>query len=137
MILPVRVLIVDDQERTRRALEAMLTSIELHEPGETQTAVQVVGQAADGREALESIRFSQPDVVLMDARMPGMDGLEATRLIKETWPNIRVILLTMFPIDPIVALGAGADVILLKGDNAAELEAAVLNRGQNGGIRRG
>lgn len=132
MILPVRVLIVDDQERTRRALEAMLTSIELHESGETQTAVQIVGQAADGREALESIRSLQPDVVLMDARMPRMDGLKATRLIKETWPNIRVILLTMFPIDPIAALGAGADAILLKGDNAAELEAAVLNRGQMG-----
>jgi len=125
--LPVRVLIVDDQEQTRKALEALLTSIELHESGETQTAVQVVAQAADGREALESIESHQPDVILMDAQMPGMDGLEATRLIKQAWPGIRVVLLTMYPINVIDALWAGADAILLKEGNFAALETAILN----------
>ncbi len=122
-----RVLIVDDQERTRKALLAMLTSIELQRSGQPRNAVQVVAQAADGREALESIMSSQPDVVLMDARMPGMDGLEATRLIKQTWPGIRVVILTMYPIDKIEALGAGADVVLFKGGDSTELEAAILN----------
>jgi DNA-binding NarL/FixJ family response regulator len=125
--LPVRVLIVDDQEQTRKALEALLTSIELHESGETQTAVQVIGHAADGREALESIESHQPDVILMDARMPGMDGLEATRLIKQAWPGIRVVLLTMYPINVIDAQRAGADAILPKEGNSAALEAAILN----------
>jgi DNA-binding NarL/FixJ family response regulator len=124
---PVRVLIVDDQERTRKALQAMLTSIEWSESGETEPAVQVVAHAADGREALESIKSYQPDVVLMDARMPGMDGLEATRLIKQTWPAIRVVILTMYPIDKIDALRAGADAILFKGGDSTELEAAILN----------
>ncbi len=124
---PVRVLIVDDQERTRKALLAMLTSIELHESGETRTAIHVVAQAADGREALESIKSYQPDVVLMDARMPGMDGLEATRLIKQTWPGIRVVILTMYPINKFDALAAGADAVLFKGGDSTELEAAIVN----------
>ena len=125
---PVRVLIVDNQERTRKALEAILTSIGRSEPGEPKPTVQVVAHAASAREALETIALRRPDVVLMEARLPGMDGLEATRLIKQAWPAIRVIILTMYPIDKIDALQAGAEAVLFKDGDSTKLEAAILNR---------
>ena len=112
-----QVLIVDDRTQTREGLKALLA---------TAPAVQVVGEAADGREAMRLIEARQPDVVLMDASMPVMDGLEATRLVKTLWPQIRVIVLTVHTALRAEALDAGADAFLVKGCPAGDLLAAIL-----------
>jgi len=112
-----QVLIVDDRAQTREGLKALLA---------TESPVQVVGEAADGREAIHLIEARQPDVVLMDASMPVMDGLEATRLVKAQWPQIRVIVLTIHAALRVEALAAGADAFLVKGCPAGELLAAVM-----------
>ena len=112
-----QVLIVDDRAPTREGLKALLATAPL---------VQVVGEAADGREAMHLIKARQPDVVLMDASMPVMDGLEATRLVKAQWPQIRVIVLTIHAALRVEALAAGADAFLVKGCPAGELLDAIL-----------
>ena len=112
-----RVLIVDDRTQAREGLKALLA---------TAPAVQVVGEAADGREAMHLIAMRQPDVVLMDASMPVMGGLEATRLVKAKWPEVRVIVLTIRTALRAEALAAGADAFLVKGCPAGELLAAIL-----------
>lgn len=112
-----RVLIVDDRSQTRAGLKALLA---------TAPPVQVVGEAADGREALRLIEVQQPDVVLMDASMPVMDGLAATRLVKAQWPAVRVIVLTIHTGLRTEALAAGADAFLVKGCPAGELLAAIM-----------
>lgn len=105
----VRVLLVDDQELVRRGFAALLEG----EPG-----IEVVGEAADGAAAVEAARRTRPDVVLMDIRMPGTDGLEATRRIcsDRELSNTRVLVLTTFALDDYVfeALRAGASGFLLK-----------------------
>jgi DNA-binding NarL/FixJ family response regulator len=112
-----KVLIVDDRTQTREGLKALLA---------TAQPVQVVGEAVDGREAMHLIDVRQPDVVLMDASMPVMDGLEATRLVKAHWPEVRVIVLTIHTGLRAEALAAGADAFLVKGCPAGELLAAIL-----------
>ena len=112
-----RVLIVEDRTQTREGLKTLLA---------TAPPVQVVGEAADGREAIILITELQPDVVLMDASMPVMDGLEATRLVKVQWPEVRVIVLTIHTGLRAEALAAGADAFLVKGCPAGELLAAIL-----------
>ncbi|MDQ0753827.1 DNA-binding NarL/FixJ family response regulator [Streptomyces africanus] len=110
MTPPVRVLTVDDQELVRTALRAMLR----------RTDVEVVGEAADGAGAVEAAYELRPDVVLMDVRMPGMTGVEATARILRGWPHEgprpRVLVLTTFDLDEYVhaALRAGASGFLLK-----------------------
>lgn len=111
------VLIVEDRPQAREGLKALLT---------TAPSVQVVGEAADGREAILRITELQPDVVLMDASMPVMDGLEATRLVKTQWPQIRVVVLTVHTALRAAALAAGADAFLVKGCPAGELLAAIM-----------
>ncbi|MCX7030963.1 MAG: response regulator transcription factor, partial [Spirochaetes bacterium] len=83
--------------------------------------MQVVGTAGDGARALAACEKSLPDAVLMDIRMPGMDGIEATRRIKERWPEVRVLILTTFQDDESIhrALRAGADGYLLKSTPSA------------------
>jgi DNA-binding NarL/FixJ family response regulator len=115
----IRLLIADDAPRSRHGLRALLA---------TWPEVEVIGEAADGREAVRLLGECQPDVVLMDARMPVMDGLEATRLIKSKWPEIRVVVLTMYPAFRTQALAAGADAFLVKGCPAEELLKAILDR---------
>jgi len=113
-----RILIVDDQASVR---EGLRTVLELEE-------LEIVGEAAEGREAVQLVEEARPDVVLMDARMPVMDGLEATRLIKDRWPEVKVIVLTMYRPYQADALAAGADAFLVKGCAAEELLEAILDR---------
>jgi DNA-binding NarL/FixJ family response regulator len=104
---PVRVLVVDDEELVREGLAAIVAS----DPG-----LAVVGTGADGTSALDAVRRHRPDVVLMDVRMPGMDGIEATRKVLELSPTSRVLVLTTVELDEVVdaALRAGASGFLLK-----------------------
>ncbi|MBB5790916.1 response regulator transcription factor [Jiangella mangrovi] len=115
-----RVLIVDDQAMVREGFGALLAA---------QDDLEVVGSAADGAEAVDAVRRHRPDVVLMDVRMPVLDGLEATRRILKA-PGLqhpRVIMLTTFDLDDYVyeALRAGASGFLLKDAPAADLVHAV------------
>ena len=87
--------------------------------------LEVVGEANDGHEALSLVEESRPDVVLIDARMGGMDGLEATRRVKNEWPDVWVVVLTMHSEYRADALEAGADVFLAKGCPVQELLDAV------------
>jgi DNA-binding NarL/FixJ family response regulator len=116
----VRVLIVDDLSRSRDGLRTLL---------ETWPGVEVVGEAVDGLDAILMVEKGQPDVVLMDARMPVLDGLEATRLIKHRWPEVRVIMFTMYANHRINALNAGADAFLVKGCPADTLLETILYSG--------
>jgi DNA-binding NarL/FixJ family response regulator len=87
----------------------------------------VIGEASNGQEVVQLVAEKQPDVVLMDVQMPEMDGLEATRLIKKQWPQVKVMILTMFPSRRAEALAAGADHFLLKGCPAESLQDAILS----------
>ncbi len=101
-----RVLVVDDQRPTRKGLRALL---------DLAPDVAWVGEAGDGQEAINMVEAWQPDVVLMDARMPMMDGIEATQRIKRLWPKVKVIVLTLYAEYHAQALAAGADAFLVKG----------------------
>lgn len=118
--MTIRVLLADDQTLVRSGFRALLERAE---------DIEVVGEAADGAEAVELTRSERPDVVLMDIRMPGVDGLEATRRITtdESLGAVRVIMLTTFELDEYVfeALHAGASGFLLKEVEPEELRAAV------------
>ncbi|MFD8478098.1 response regulator [Kitasatospora sp. NPDC059673] len=118
MTEPVRVLVVDDQALLRGSFRMLIDA----EPGLT-----VVGEAADGAAAIELAAEHRPDVVLMDVRMPGTDGIEATRTICRRNPGVRVLMLTMFDLDAHVfaALRAGAAGFLLKDIPPAELLHAI------------
>ena len=114
----VRVLIVDDDDLMRAGLRAVLSS---------DATVQVVGEAGDGAEAPGAARRLRPDVVLMDIRMPGVDGIAATRDVLAAAPVTRVVILTTFEEDDYIfgALGAGASGFLLKRTRPEDLIAAV------------
>jgi DNA-binding NarL/FixJ family response regulator len=110
----VRVLIVDDDDLMRAGLRSVLAS---------DDSIEVVGEAADGRAALESTRRSRPDVVLMDVRMPDLDGIAATREVLAASPDVKVVILTTFEDDDYIfgALSAGASGFLLKRTRPEEL----------------
>jgi DNA-binding NarL/FixJ family response regulator len=110
-----RVLICDDEPRARQALRALLLTREVTGNDESSSTIHVVGEARDGYEAVQLVKTILPEVVVIDACMPGMDGLEATRFIKKNCPRVRVIVLTMDPDQRVAALAAGADAFLLKG----------------------
>ena len=118
MTAPVRVLTVDDQRVVREGLTMVLGLL----PG-----VEVVGAAADGDEAVSMALDHQPDIVLMDLRMPRCDGVEATRRLREQAPQIKVIVLTTFADDRSVldALRAGARGYLTKDAGAEEIKRAI------------
>jgi DNA-binding NarL/FixJ family response regulator len=115
---PIRLLIADDHPVFRQGLRAMLDSTEQFE---------VVGDAADGDEAVARTLELKPDVVLMDLRMPGLNGIDATRRILEQRPGVGVLVLTMFEDDDSVfaAMRAGARGYLLKGSEQDEVLRAI------------
>ncbi|MFC9683305.1 response regulator [Streptomyces sp. NPDC056948] len=115
---PIRVLIVDDQAMVRQGFTVLLG---------TQPDIEVVGEAREGREAIAKAAETTPDVVLMDIRMPGVGGIEATELITAAHPDIRVLVLTTFDLDEYVydALRAGASGFLLKDASSEQLAEAV------------
>ena len=114
----IRVVLADDHDLVRAGFRVMLEA----EPG-----IRVVAEAADGREAVEAVRRARPDVVVMDIRMPDMDGIEATRRIGEAGLDSRVLVVTTFDLDEYVfaALRAGAAGFLLKEARPEQLAEAV------------
>jgi DNA-binding NarL/FixJ family response regulator len=115
----VRILLADDQQLVRESLGTLLGLLD---------GIELVGAACDGEEALALIGQHHPEVVLMDLRMPRMDGIEATRLARERHPDVRVIALTTFADDESVlgALRAGARGYLTKDASSEDIRAAVL-----------
>jgi DNA-binding NarL/FixJ family response regulator len=117
---PIRVLIADDQTLLRGSFSVLV---------ETEDDMRVVGEAGTGREAVAAVNRLRPDVVLMDVRMPGMDGIEATRLICEAAGSsgVRVLILTTFDLDEYVYAGmrAGASGFLLKDAPPSQLLHAI------------
>lgn len=120
---PVKVLLGDDNPFSRNGLRALL---------ETCQDVEVIGIAQDGAHALSLVQDRTPDVVLLDVKMPRMNGLQATRRIKQRWPTVRVILLSLFSGYRPSATQAGADYFFLKGAPTSELIEAILGSSKGG-----
>jgi DNA-binding NarL/FixJ family response regulator len=114
----IKVLIADDQELIRHSLEIILKNI---------SDIQVIDSVGDGKSVIRSIRKEKPDVILMDIRMPEMDGVQCTKIIKESYPAIKIIILTSFDDDEYIlsALRDGASGYLLKGITIDELVDAI------------
>ncbi len=114
----IRLLIADDQELIRQSLQIILG---------TEPDFEVIDAVQNGQEVIRSIRREKPDVILMDIRMPKMDGVACTQIIKENYPQIKIIILTTFDDDEYVfdALKYGASGYLLKGISTNELSEAV------------
>ncbi|MBK7822582.1 MAG: response regulator transcription factor [Tessaracoccus sp.] len=114
----IRVLLVDDHEVVRQGLRLLL---------ETSDGIEVVGEAADGAEALAAVADLDPDVVLMDIRMPRVDGIEATERLRAHHPDTAVVILTTFNEDELLLRGlrAGARGYLLKDTNHQQLESTI------------
>jgi DNA-binding NarL/FixJ family response regulator len=115
---PARVLICDDQEMMRVGLRMVV---------ESQPDLTVVGEAADGLQAIEAATEHRPDVILLDVRMPGLDGVTAAGRIRAALPAIRILMITTFDLDEyaFAALRAGADGFLVKDAPAAEMLVAI------------
>jgi DNA-binding NarL/FixJ family response regulator len=107
-----QILIADDQPRARQSLKALLA---------TWPKVDGVREACSGQEAVRSVEEALPDVVVMDARMPDMDGVAATRVIKERWPRVKVVVWSMYPEYEAEARLAGADAFVTKGEPPQQL----------------
>ncbi len=122
--MTVRIVLADDHPVVRRGLRALIGTIE---------GLDVVGEAADGEAAIREVQLLRPDVVLMDVRMPGTGGVEATRRIRAVAPTTAVLMLTMYDDDATVltAMSAGARGYLLKGAEQDEIVGAI--RGVVGG----
>ncbi len=115
---PIRVLLAEDHALVRAGFRALLTGL---------PDIEVVAEAADGRQALDLVAAHRPDIVLMDIAMTGVNGLEATERIAQTWPDVRVVILSMHANEEYVlrALRAGARGYLVKDAGLSELELAV------------
>lgn len=113
-----KVLITDDSITSRKGLRALML---------TQPDIQVIGEANNGQKAIQFIEGNRPDVVIMDAFMPKMNGLEATRIIKKRWRNIRVVILTLHDDIREEAIAAGADAFLVKGCSPDDLILEIKN----------
>ena len=115
----IRLIIADDNPHARHGLQAVLTA----HPG-----IEVCGEASQGQEAIALAAEKKPDVALLDVRMPVLDGIETARLMKERWPKIRIVLISMYADYQVEALESGADVFLVKGCPANELIKAVTDQ---------
>ena len=113
-----KVLITDDRLASRKGLRALML---------TQSDIQVIGEASNGERAIQFIEKNKPDVVIMDAFMPKMNGLEATKIIKRKWKNIRVVILTLHDDIREEAIAAGADAFLVKGCSPDQLIQEIKN----------
>jgi DNA-binding NarL/FixJ family response regulator len=115
---PIRVALVDDQPMLRLGYRLFL---------QARSDLEIVGEAEDGRAALELAKTQHPDVILMDVQMPGWDGITATKAIVNAYPQIRVLILTTFNVDDYIldALRAGASGFVLKDADPDELVAAI------------
>ncbi|MCK5794553.1 MAG: response regulator transcription factor [Anaerolineales bacterium] len=113
-----KVLITDDRITSRKGLRALML---------TQPDIQIIGEANTGEKAIRFIEKNKPDVVLMDAFMPKMNGLEATSIIKKRWRNIRVVILTLHDDIREEAFAAGADAFLVKGCSPDDLILEIKN----------
>jgi DNA-binding NarL/FixJ family response regulator len=109
---PVRLLIADDRERTRRAVRALLAA----HPG-----FEVVGEASDGQQAIDQVERLAPDLVILDLRMPRLDGIAATAEIKRRWPLVRVVVHSLAVDRREDALAAGADAFVAKAGQPDDL----------------
>ncbi len=122
----IKILIAEDQELVRKSLEIILKN---------QADIEVLGSVKNGREAIGFVRKTKPDIILMDIRMPVMDGVTFTKIIKEHYPEIKIIILTTFDDDEYIfaALRDGASGYLLKGISADELVCAIrkVNQGNS------
>lgn len=114
----IRLLIADDNAATRAATIALL---------ESSAHQAAIWEAANGEEAVQLAERIQPDVILMDVQMPKLDGIEATKRIKQCWPAIKIIVMTMYITYRAAALAAGADAFLLKGGSVDGLITAVFS----------
>lgn len=116
--MPIRILVADDHTIVREGVRLLL---------DAQPDMQVVGEAADGEQALAKVRELQPEIVLLDIAMPNMNGLDATRAIKRELPKVQVLILTMYESDEYFfqALNAGAAGYVLKKVASADLVAAI------------
>ncbi len=114
----IKVLIADDQELIRQSLQIVLSSRE---------NIEVTDTVSNGREVLQCVEKRLPDIILMDVRMPKMDGVQCTRIIKEKYPEVKIIILTTFDDDEYIynALKYGASGYLLKGVSMDELVSAI------------
>lgn len=108
----IRLLIADDSARVRSGLCALL---KLHPD------IEIVGEATNGQDAVQLIATCQPEIVLMDAHMPILDGIVATQIIKQTYPMVMVVVLTMYAGDQYAAMQAGADAFLIKASTLEQL----------------
>ncbi len=120
----IRILLVDDHEVVRQGLRRML---------DMEEDLEVVGEAADVVEALAQVQALSPDVVLLDVKMPDVDGIEAIQMLKERQPELRILMLTLYEEHLAQAIEAGADGYLLKDSKREELVGAVraVNQGQS------
>jgi len=109
-------LIADDQARARQSIRAWLSA---------ELSLAEVFEAADGLEAIRCVESAVPDLVVMDARMAGLDGIEATRIIKQQYPHIRVVVLSLYPSYRADALAAGADAFITKDEQPERLLATL------------
>ena len=118
MTRPLRIALVDDQDLVRSGFRMIL---------DAQKDMCVVGQASDGVSALDMVKATHPDIVLMDIRMPTLDGISATRAVLGTDPDLKVLILTTFDVDDylVAAMRAGASGFLLKDTTAPELLAGI------------
>ncbi len=111
-----RLLIVDDDARTRAALAAFLA---------TQEDMVVIAEAADGQQAIKSVRNQIPDVILLDVRMPVMGGIEAAQMLKARWPQLKIIFLTMYPDSRVLVHAIGVNAFILKGGSTDDLVSTI------------
>ena len=115
---PISILLADDHTLVRAGIRALIEQL---------PTVKVVGEAKDGREALRLVKEHKPDLILMDVAMPGLNGLEATARVSKEFPDVRVIILSMYANEEYVreAINAGAAGYLVKRSAATELERAI------------